>query len=458
MRAFLILFALLLAAPAAAEPVRVTVTRQGDAFVADFTLPTDAPAWGFWRSSTAAADNQSWRARSWRVLTPGVTLQRRGHQEALVGANGRPVPRRLRVRLTPFTGDLNGDYVPALRLGGDSIALFDGHFALYSVDRVALLDQLPSGFDAGQAKVGDHGTAVTFNGRNLRLAGDIEGNRIGQSSGAFGLFGVPRASVRDNVATIIDSELPKWLADYVASFTPQVIRSLTASLGPSGLTQPTVLAAWEGPDREGASMNGGTLKGLILMRFEGRAALREIPALRNMARWFIAHEAAHFWLGQAVGYESARDSWIMEGGADLLAVRTVSRLDPAFDGRKVLNDALRDCAMLAAEPVATAIERGAYRANYACGAVFSLVAEKAAGGDFFAFTTRLIAANRAKREVNSAEWLSALDRASGKPALSRAIRGLLDQGSPGPRAALANLLKGAGIAFSLDTKGVPQLS
>lgn len=455
MRLVLFLLALLVAAPAAAEQVRVSVTRQGEAFVADFTLPTNAPAWGFWRSSVAASNSLSWRAGSWRVLTPGVTLQRRGQFDALVGANGRPVPRRVRVRLTPFTGDLLGDYVPALRLGGDSVALFDGHFALFSVPRAAALDSLAPGFDP--ATVGDFGTAVAFRGGQLRLAGDVDGYRRGQSAGTYGLFGVPRASVQDGVATVVDSELPKWIADYIASFTPQVIRTLTSRLGPSGVGQPTLLAAWEGVGREGASMNGGTLKGLVLMRFEGAAALREIPALRNMARWFIAHEASHFWLGQAIGYESARDSWIMEGGADLLAVRTVGRLDPAFDGRKVLNDALRDCSTLAVKPVAAAIERGDHRANYACGAVFSLVAEKASKSNFFAFTRALIAANRAKGEVNSGDWLAALDRASGKPALSKAIRGLLDAGSSSPNTALAGLLRNAGIAFTLDAKGVPQL-
>jgi hypothetical protein len=453
----LLLLLLMVAAPVAAEPVRVTVARQGEAFVADFTLPADAPAWGFWRSATAASDNQPGRAKSWRGVTPGVTLARRGQWDALVATGGRPVPRRVRIRLEPFTGDLNADYVPALRLGGGSVALFDGHFALFSVDRLTTLDSLPPGFDPAQAPIGDRGTKVTFTGRQLRLAGDIDGYRRGESAGTYGLFGVPRASVRNNVATVVDSELPKWIADYIAGFTPRVMGALTSRLGPSGIGQPTVLAAWEGIGREGASMNGGTLKGLILMRFEGDAAVHELPALRNMARWFIAHEASHFWLGQADGYEAARDSWIMEGGADLLAVRTVSALDPSFDGRKVLNDAVKDCATLAAKPVAGAIERGEHRANYACGAVFALVAEKASNGDFFAFTKALIDANRARGEVNSAIWLAALDRASGKPALSRAVRELLDKGSAEPNGALAGLLKDAGIANTLDANGVPQL-
>ena len=204
-------------------------------------------------------------------------------------------------------------------------------------------------------------------------------------------------------------------------------------------------------------MNGGTLKGLILMRFEGSAALRPLPALRNMARWFIAHEASHFWLGQAVDYGSTRDSWIMEGGADLLAVRTVSGLDPAFNRTKVLNEALAGCSRLAVKPVATSLERGEERANYACGAVFSLVAEKASKGDFYGFVRGLIDSNRADHIVNSAEWLAALDARAGNGEASSRIRRLLETGSSRPAEELAGLLKSAGIAFTLDAKGVPQL-
>ena len=233
MRALLVLLAFLISAPAAAEPVRVAVAQDKDGFIADFTLPADAPAWGFWRSSTAASDNQSWRAKSWQVLTPGVTLERRGQQDALVAESGQPMPRHVRVRLTPFTGDLNANYVPALDLGGGTVAIFDGHFSLFSVDRAEKLDTLPPGFDP--TSVGDYGTAVVFNGRRLRIAGDVDGYRAGRSSGAYAIFGSLPTVTAEGVGTMIDSELPKWLADYLAGFTPKVIRALTTGLGPAGL-------------------------------------------------------------------------------------------------------------------------------------------------------------------------------------------------------------------------------
>jgi hypothetical protein len=182
-----------------------------------------------------------------------------------------------------------------------------------------------------------------------------------------------------------------------------------------------------------------------------------LPALADLAHWFIAHEASHFWLGQTVRYATQRDSWILEGGAELLAMRTVQKLNPGFDPRTKLNEALRDCGDLADDPVATALERDEPRANYACGAIFALVAEKANSGDFFAFTRRLIDANRADHELTSAEWFAELDKASGSPRHSAAIRELAEKGSPDPKAKIAALLKGAGIAYVLDAKGAPQL-
>ena len=454
-RALFALLLFLVPATVAAQPVDVVVTRNGNEFVAEFNFPRAAPTWGFFRSSPAARNHQSWRLQSWQVLTPGVTLARRGSFDALIGANGRPVPSRVLVRVTPFTGDLLADYVPALRLGGNSVAIFDGHFAAFSVNRVGVLDTLPP--SGAKSLVVDTGTSVRFRGRNLRLAGDIEGYRAGNSEGTYGLYEVPRAAVRKGVATVIDGDLPKWIADDLATYTPRAIEALSAGLGPSGVAEPTILAAWEGPNGEGASMNGGTLKGLILMRFEGSAALKPVPALADLAHWFIAHEASHFWLGQSVHYATPRDSWMMEGGADLLAIRTVQKLNPGFDPRPKLNQALRDCADLAVRPVASAIDRNEARANYACGAVFALVAEKANGGDFHGFVRRLIDANRLDRELTTDEWLVALGRVTGSSRPTAIMRGLIERGSRDPGAALGQLLREARIPYALDVKGVPQL-
>jgi hypothetical protein len=59
-----------------------------------------------------------------------------------------------------------------------------------------------------------------------------------------------------------------------------------------------VMVSWMGPTAGKVSMGGSVLPGLVTMTFEGEGVLEERPEMRNQARWFIAHESAHFWLGQ----------------------------------------------------------------------------------------------------------------------------------------------------------------
>jgi hypothetical protein len=206
-------------------------------------------------------------------------------------------------------------------------------------------------------------------------------------------------------------------------------------------------------------MGGSALPGLITMAYEGAGVARETPVARGNGLWFIAHESAHFWLGNAVTYQYARDAWITEGGADLLAFRTVAAIDPGYDWRGALNESIRDCVSRSAgQGVAGAGERGEQRTYYACGAVFGLVAEASSHRPFIAFVRGLIDDNRADGTVSRAEWLAALDRVSRDPTLSRDIGIMLDAGAADPRAMIASLFTRAGIAFTLGADGTPRLS
>ena len=202
-------------------------------------------------------------------------------------------------------------------------------------------------------------------------------------------------------------------------------------------------------------MTGSVLPNLLAMTFEGEGVLRENAGLRDHALWFIAHEAAHFWLGDAVVYEYSRDSWITEGGADLLAFRIVAEVDPHYDWRGELQKAIDDCVRLSTgQGVASAEDRGEQRAYYACGVVFGLVAEAASRRPFGAFVRRLVDANRADRVLTRGEWLAGLDRVSHDPSLSADIARLLDQGAPDPAALIASLFTRAGMRYALaETAG-----
>jgi hypothetical protein len=205
-------------------------------------------------------------------------------------------------------------------------------------------------------------------------------------------------------------------------------------------------------------MGGGSLPGLIVMRFEGDAVLTGNDAARQSNLWFIAHEAAHFWLGQAVHYQNAFDSWITEGGAELLAFRAVAAVDPTYDARGKLQAAVNDCVRFSTgHGIGHAVERNEFRAYYACGAVFALVAESASGQPFTTFVRSLLDGSRDDHELSRAEWLAELSRVSRDPTLARDILRLVDEGAADPKPVIASLLTRAGVRFTPGPDGVPRL-
>jgi hypothetical protein len=196
----------------------------------------------------------------------------------------------------------------------------------------------------------------------------------------------------------------------------------------------------------------------VVLAYEGSGVLSEDDAARIEGLQFIAHEAAHFWLGQTVAYEYAKDAWITEGGADLLAMRLTALEQPGYDWRTDFNKSIEECVGLSyRRGIETARDRNEPRAYYACGAVFGLVAESASGRSFFTFVKNLIDANRVDGIVTRAEWLAALDVASRKPELSRDIARMLDRGVPDPKAFISALFTRAGVAHSVDAQGMPYL-
>lgn len=444
------------AAALAAQPIAVEIVRDGDRWTADFDFRREAPVWLFVRSWVAEADRQPWRPRSWMVETPGVRLERRGNFDVLVADNG-PVPRRVRIRFTPFARGVVNDYDPALAMTDGSVALYTEHFdaiPFESADQVARLSA-----DLAGIAVPDRDTRITF--RDARGEILYAGRRLPSltltGTPTYVLFGPARPIVTEAMSAIIDPELPSWIRTSLARGVPQIFGLYAEALGPAPGPKPTIIVSWAGPTRRLRSLGGHTLRGLIVMRFEGEGMLAEDAASRDSNLWFIAHEAAHFWLGQAVRYETVRDTWITEGGANLLAIRTVPRVQADYNARAELQKNVDECVALSAgRGVARAFERNEFDAYYGCGTVFALVAEAASRRPFTSFVRSLLDANRADGVVTRAEWLAELDRVSGDPSLSRDIAGMLDHGSEEPKAAIAALFTRAGVQFSIGEDGTPR--
>ena len=451
--------------PSAPARPAVTVTRDGDVWTAEYEMDRDAPVWAFFRSSLISETRRPWRLQQWRVLTPGVVLERIGDRDVLRAADGGPVPRRVKIAFTPRSENLEADYGVLVFTDG-SVALPSGQFDVFPLASPTAVSDVPADLNGYPLETGpavvtwrDRAGPVLFRGRRVAEATEAEAD-------TYVLFGEADIVEGERLTTVADPGLPAWIGEAIEDFAPRMADYYARRLGPGQSAKPTIMMSWAGPTPGRTSMGGSVMPGLIVMSFDGVGVVQPSPEVLGMARWFIGHESAHFWLGQVVRYEYARDAWITEGGADLMAIRALGEIDPAWDARAELQKEVDDCIRLARQPVAEAAGRGEHRANYACGAVFALAAEaaqkRATGGDWFDFLKPLIDASRTDGVLTRDEWLSALDDLSGTGALRRQIESLLDEGSDDAPEAISTLLAQAGVAHHregdrvvLDQAGPP---
>lgn len=433
--------------------VEALVQRDGDRWSVDYVLDRDAPAWAFFNSALLRDSRRPWRPDWWSVETPGVVIERVGDYDVLRATDGGTVPRQVRIRMQPRPGDLEAAYDPALVFSDGATALYSEQFDVIPLDSVAAARDLPR--DLNGVAVSGGPTRVTWRDRAgpILFKGERRAEVTAVEAETYVLFGDAVTRQGDGVTTVVDPGLPRWLGDELAGFTPRVMGYYARRLGPAPGDAPTLMVSWTGPTKSLSSMGGSVLPGMISMSFEGEGVLNPDREALDRAHWFIGHEGAHFWLGQAARYEYARDMWITEGGADLMAVRALKTLNPAYDGRAELQSEVDDCARLTrGRSIVTAADRGDHRAYYACGAVFAMAAEGAQkardGGDWFDFLRPLL--DQPDGVLTREEWLAALTRVSHDPSLRLGVEQLLDQGAADPNAVIARLFDRTGVAFRME--------
>jgi hypothetical protein len=297
----------------------------------------------------------------------------------------------------------------------------------------------------------DRAGPILFRGQRVPAATAVEAE-------TYVLFGEAGLAEDEGLVTVVDPQLPRWIGAAIKDFAPDVAELYAQRLGPGQSDRPTVMISWNGPTPRRTSMGGSVLPGLVVMKFDGVGVVEPTPGVLSMARWFIGHESAHFWLGQVVRYERARDAWITEGGADLMAIRALKAIDPAYDARAELQKEVDDCVRLADEPVSEAGGRGEHRAFYACGAVFAMAAEgaqrRANGGDWFDFLRPLIDASREDGVLTRDEWLAALTRVSDDASLRGDMETLLDTGAADPTTVIAGLFDRTGVGYRREAGAI----
>lgn len=438
--------------PEAAKPpvARVDVHRDADVWTVRYTFNRNAPAWLFTRSALALDTEAPWRPLQFSVVTPGVRLERRGFHDVLVAESG-DVPEVVDIALTPASVNLMADYDPALVFSDGAVALYSAHFEVLPLDAAIKADTLASDFSDAGLDAGPTEVAMTDDAGPVLAHGERWDGVVLTQDQSYVLFGAGEAVETEAVASLIDPGLPVWLREALDQNTPRTLAYYQERLGPKAGERPTVMVAWRGPTPGLSSMGGSVLPGMVVMTFEGQAMAAPDRGILNTALWFIAHESAHFWLGQTVHQARTRDSWFTEGGADLMAIRASEAIDPEYDGGKALQSATDDCVAMAGKPLAEAGDRNQHRARYACGALFHLAAESATRrvnpeADVFTVLKTLIDAHReADPAIDLEDWLAWFTPIAGADAAD-IVRRIVEDGSPDPVADLTRLFDLTGVA------------
>lgn len=415
--------------------VRILVEPAGDRFRATFTFPDDASIWAFHRSQPRRSDGQPWRADAWHMVTPGVNIERIGQFDGFVAESGQ-VPRRVVVEFAPPAIELIAAYDPALVFTDGTTALYGGAFTVFpSADRakLAALDQ-PQG--ARNEVIFANGSQGVFYRGEMRERAVDDGN-------GYAIFASIEVADEAAVATLLDPGLPAWLANGLERDTPLVFEFYRERVGPHASERPLVLASWVPSDLQGSSLGGSALPGMITMRFEGSGLQQPDPQAEGNALWFIAHEAAHFWLGETVRYDGRDRMWITEGGADLMAMRATEALFEGFSAEPMIAQAKAECAAaLGQAGVEDPQWRTSVRPYYDCGSLFALAVETAGakrGETYFDFVALLIA-SEADGEVSKEDWLAAARQFGVTEKKIVLIRRMLSEASSEPERDIASLL------------------
>lgn len=433
----------------------VSVVRRDDGFEAAYRFNQDAAAWVFFRSGRERVSGSHWRGGVWEVLTPGVVLAEDGQRAYLAMADGSAVPQSVSLRFVPEPVGLMADYDPALVFTSGAVALFSDQFDVFPRESIDDVTALPLDLNAASDLPGsptrtcwrDISGPVFFQGEQRQEA-------CASNAQTYVYFGEDGLVETEALATVLDTGLPGWVSDEITGFSTHVAAWYTDQLGEGLDTRPMIMASWNGPTDGVTSMGGSVLPGLIVMAFEGEGLLEPSPEIVGQIRWFVAHEVAHFWLGQTVAYERQNDMWITEGGADLAALRALEAIDPEWQGSAAfLQLALDDCVARSADPLDTAAGRGDFRVFYACGTIFALVLEHATGRSWPELLADMIADNRETGILTRAEWLSHIDGNPRRDEITGLVSGLLETGSNDSLAAIATLLEAANVPHSRDEAG-----
>ena len=209
-------------------------------------------------------------------------------------------------------------------------------------------------------------------------------------------------SLQAHSATVAPPEMPAWLTLTAINAMEHVVTQYAQRLDERLSTSPLLVLQHsdEGAD---ALWRGDTTPGYtISLRFSGSAWRQNAPPLRAIVTSFIAHEAFHFWNGEAaLSRDSATQPWLHEGSAEY-AAESIG-MDGREPGPAPVMQQLEECrSALQDAPLAGQAGRSGL-APYSCGALLFRVADHATKpateSGFFELWRRILQRSRAQGGV-----------------------------------------------------------
>ncbi len=387
------------------------------------------------------------RAAVFEVLTPGFGMERDGDLEVL-RTNGEPA-QTITVRFPEFSRKLEKEYEFFQKFSDGSVAIYTGHLVArphYDDDPA----ECSGCFIRTFRFVGPPATPIIVDGR---VASSPFQWRDEKLQGSYIYFGSIEPVESDEMISIIDPALPRWLEEETKRALPQLFAIYTERFGVDLRERPTILFNYIDNKGSGYSSGGGTLPGQIQLTVDGAAWEERSQEAFLLLFHFLAHEAVHLWNGQLINYPATEDSWMHEGSADALAQRTLRELG-LIDEAAFLDyqsAALNECRKrLGGVPLRAAAKHGQFSLYYSCGNAIALLTESVMDeGDLFSFWMRLIARTIDSGEYDAEDYFAVWSDAGAEVNDVEMLRRFIEQ-SAGPDD-LVSMLTAHGVAVRGNT-------
>ena len=311
-----------------------------------------------------------YRSRRWVIDDDAFELQRFVERDRIERKDGKKFTR-VEVLARPDLIRLPKEYQPVTPYGAGGAMVYTGHF--WPVTKRG--GRLNTTFDFTPFS---DAHVVAFGS----VAPRLENWRSPMAHPAFVYMGPLTPTETDHVLALVDPAAPTWVRDEFNALTPKIFDYFADVFGEPPHAKPNLfMSAPLGRNEGRLSFAGDALPAQFQITLEGGAWRERSKKGEDIFRRSTIHEAVHLWQHEARPGIAEEADWIHEGGADAVAIEAMSALGlwSASDISTFEREAKADCAEgLEDGSLATANDRGEFRALYACGYIVSVVSARAA--------------------------------------------------------------------------------